>query len=392
MSNAPARKPNMRSTLLARRLVTARAIIERPVITVEGGTIAAISSREHGSEHVGPVTHDFADSTLTAGLFDIHMHGAVGHDVMEGGAEALRSIGTFLAHRGVTEYLATTVTASLEFTLGALDRIAGHIAREPADGEARIRGIHIEGPFLSHAKRGMHPSEFLLPPTPALLDRFWEAARGSLTLMTIAPEVPGALETIARASELGIRCSIGHSDANATEAREALRAGAVSATHTFNAMRALNQREPGILGVVLDRDDLYADLICDGVHVAPELVRLWFKAKGPERAILITDSLEATGMPDGRYKLGETVVNVEGGRCTTEDGVLAGSILSLDKAVERLQDFTGTDLATAVRLASRNPTRMLGLRDDVSVGGDANFNVYGPAGVRQATVLRGELL
>jgi N-acetylglucosamine-6-phosphate deacetylase len=257
---------------------------------------------------------------------------------MEGETEALRSVGAFLAHRGVTEYLATTVTASLDFTLCALDRIAEHMARQPASGEAAIRGIHIEGPFLSHVKRGMHPSEFLLPPTPALLDKLWQAARGKIKLMTIAPEMPGALETIARANELGIRCSIGHSDANAAEALDALRAGAASATHTFNAMRPLHHREPGILGVVLDRDDTYADLICDGVHVAPELVRLWFKAKGPERAILITDSLEATGMPDGRYKLGQTIVDVKDGRCTTERGVLAGSVLTLDQAVRKLQN------------------------------------------------------
>src|SRR4051794_3899013 len=194
----------MTNTLAARRLVTAAAIIEYPIITLEGPTIASISSRERNE--ISSITHDFPESTITAGLFDIHMHGAVGHDVMEGETDALRSIGSFLAHRGVTEYLATTVTASLEFTLRALDRIASHMAREPGEGEAAIHGIHIEGPFLSHLRRGMHPSEFLLPPTPAVLDQLWEAARGKIKLMTIAPEVHGALETIARAIELGIRC------------------------------------------------------------------------------------------------------------------------------------------------------------------------------------------
>src|SRR4051794_8024599 len=159
----------MTNTLAARRLVTAAAIIEYPIITLEGPTIASISSRERNE--ISSITHNFPESTLTAGLFDIHMHGAVGHDVMEGETEALRSVGTFLARRGVTEYLATTVTASLEFTLCALDRIAEHMARQPATHEAAIRGIHIEGPFLSHVKRGMHPIEFLLPPTPALLDK-----------------------------------------------------------------------------------------------------------------------------------------------------------------------------------------------------------------------------
>lgn len=377
----------MKTTLAAKRLVTPAAIVEYPVITLEGPAIASISSRE--SSEIRSITHNFPESTLTAGLFDIHMHGAVGHDVMEGETEALCSIGTFLARRGVTEYLATTVTAPLDFTLRALDRISAHIATQPADGEAVIRGIHIEGPFLSHVKRGMHPPEFLLTPSPVLLDKLWDAAKGQIKLMTIAPELPGALETMARAGELGIRCSVGHSDANTAEAIAALRAGAASATHTFNAMRPLNHREPGILGVVLDRDDIYADLICDGVHVAPQLIRLWLKAKGPERAILITDSLEATGMPGGRYKLGQTIVDVKDGHCTTEDGVLAGSVLTLDEAVSRLQEFTGADLATAVRLASRNPARMLGLPHDLHAGVEANFNIYGRDARRQATVIRG---
>jgi N-acetylglucosamine-6-phosphate deacetylase len=238
----------------------------------------------------------------------------------------------------------------------------------------------------------MHPPQFLVPPSAEVLNRLWSASRGHIKLMTIAPELPEARETIARATELGIRSSIGHSNATQAEALEGVKAGATTATHTYNAMRALDHREPGILGFVLDRDDLYADLICDGVHVAPEMVRLWFKAKGPDRAILITDSLEATGMPDGWYKLGETAVHVREGRCTTEAGVLAGSVITLDSAVSRMRGITGTDLATAVRLASRNPARMLGLPDDVTVGAAANFNVYDGGGSRVQTILRGRLL
>ena len=263
---------------------------------------------------------------------------------------------------------------------------------QPADDEARPIGIHIEGPFVSHAKRGMHPEQFIVPPSVELLNRFWEAARGQIKLMTIAPELPGAIETIARAKELGIRTSIGHSNANRAEALAGLQAGAVSATHTFNAMRALDHREPGILGVVLDSDELFADLICDGVHVAPEMVRLWFKAKGLGRAILITDSLEATGMPNGVYKLGETRVHVQDGRCVTDAGVLAGSIITLDEAVTRMQRFTGVDLVTAIRLASRNPAEMLGLGSELCVGAEASFNAYDANGKRTHTVVRGRIL
>jgi N-acetylglucosamine-6-phosphate deacetylase len=197
--------------------------------------------------------------------------------------------------------------------------------QQPQQGCAKVSGIHIEGPFVSHAKKGMHPAEYIVPPSVELLNRFWETSEGTIRLMTIAPELPCALETIARAGELGIRASIGHSNATKAQAMAGVDSGATSATHTFNAMRPLDHREPGILGVVLDREDIFADLICDGLHVSPEAVRLWFKAKGPRMGILITDSLEAAGMPDGVYKIGETRIHVRGQTCTTDAGVLAGA-------------------------------------------------------------------
>jgi N-acetylglucosamine-6-phosphate deacetylase len=380
----------MPTTILANRLITANQIIQRPLLTLEDATIAAISSLEDSDATT--VTHHWPEATITAGLFDVHTHGAVGHDVMEGSADAFRNIGKFLALHGVTEYLATTVTASMDFTKGALAAMARHMERGPEAEEARIAGIHIEGPFLSHAKRGMHPPNHLQRPSPDILEQLWQASEGRIVLMTIAPELPGAIETIARAHELGIRCSIGHSDADTPQTVQALKTGVASATHTFNAMRTLNQRDPGILGLVLDRDEIYSDLICDGVHVAPELVRLWLKAKGPERAILITDALEATGMPNGVYKLGETRVHVQDGRCTTDEGVLAGSVLTLDQAVTNVRSFTNCDLTTAVRLASSNPLQMLRWQDRLRIGGVANFNVFDPQGERVATVLRGKLL
>jgi N-acetylglucosamine-6-phosphate deacetylase len=380
----------MITTVAADYLVTAESIIEKPLVAFAEGSIVSISSRD--ADKSTQATYDFNDATLTPGLFDIHMHGAVGCDVMDGTTDSLTVIGDFLARHGVTDYLATTVTASNDFTLRAVDAIAAKIESGPGDHQATIRGIHMEGPFLSHAKRGMHPAEHLISPTPRLLNAFWEASRGKILLMTIAPEVPGAIETMARAAELGIRCSMGHSNASTAEALAGLHVGAVSATHTFNAMRRLDHRDPGILGVVLDRDDLYSDLICDGVHVAPEIVRLWLKAKGPDRAILITDALQAAGMPNGVYRLGETRVHVQDGRCVTDNGVLAGSVLTLDEAVRRMRAFTGADLATAIRLAWRNPHRMLGLQEEFGVGSDATINVFSDDCNLRATILRGKVL
>ena len=202
---------------------------------------------------------------------------------------------------------------------------------------ARVRlGFIWKGLFLSHAKRGVHPAAELQPPSVELFQRFQQAARGQIRLITIAPETPGALELIAYVTQCGTRVSLGHSDATSEETRAAIAAGAVSATHTFNAMRRLDHREPGIAGVVLDAEPLYAELICDGIHVAPEFVRLWLRAKGDERAILVSDGISATGMPDANYLLGELEVTVKDGRCLlTSDlanGVqtLAGSVLTMD--------------------------------------------------------------
>jgi N-acetylglucosamine-6-phosphate deacetylase len=380
----------MKRTIAAKNLATAAGLLKDPLITVDGGQIVGVSSRS--SEAVDQVDHDFADCTLTPGFLDIHFHGAVGHDVMESDMEALETIARYLARAGVTQFLPTTVTAPLEATLHALERMAQFIEAESSAEAAQATGIHIEGPFLSHGKRGMHPAEYLLPPSPELLNRFWEASRGHLKLMTIAPEMPGALETIAHAVSVGIRCSIGHSAATRAQSLAGIEAGAVSATHTFNAMRSYDHREPGILGVVLDRTDLYADIICDGLHVSPEAVRLWFKAKGPERAILITDCLPAAGMPDGRYKVGQTVVHVAGATCTTEEGVLAGSVMSLDRAVDNLQAMTGAGLPVASRLASINPAAMLGLQETFAPGSAADFNIYDGHGKRLGTILRGLIL
>jgi len=363
-------------------------------MVVEDGVISALGSQA-GMElcDYGEVV-DFGDAALAPAYFDQHIHGGGGFDAMEATDEALSGVGRFLARHGVAGYLATTVTASVEATLASLSGLASLIARGPRPGGAIPVGIHLEGPFLSHEKRGVHPPELLLTPTVGLFDRFWQAAEGRIRLMTIAPELPNAEEVIAHATELGVRVSLGHSNATAALARSGIAAGAVSATHTFNAMRSFSQREPGILGVVLDDDRLYAEIISDGFHVDPSVVRLFWKAKGAERAILVTDGISATGMPDGRYKLGELDVEVKDGKCVY-DGVIAGSTLTMDRAVSNFREFTGAGLGEVVGLAARNPARMLGLDGrfgSLAVGRRADFVVLREDGVLCQTVLGGELL
>lgn len=390
----------MATILTANKLLTPLTEIDQPRVTIEDGFITSIESRgaleapQH-SEHI-----DFPGATLAPAFFDVHTHGALGFDVMDGTDQAFDAVGNFLATHGVGAYLPTTVTAPVDQILRALEGIARQIERRSQPGidaerfhGAQPLGIHVEGPFLSHSKRGVHPAEFLQSPSVELLQRFWQASGGHIVLMTIAPELPQAIELIQEARRMGIRVSLGHSNASTADAMAGIQAGASSATHTYNAMRALDHREPGLLGVVLDQKNLFAELICDGIHVDPLLVRLFYQAKGPDRGILITDAIAATGMPDGVYRLGGMEVTVSKGRCTFE-GRLAGSVLTLDRAIRNFVQYTDAPYSTAVRYASTNPAMMLGVDEvhgELASGRPANIAVLSPEGNVQCTVLKGKV-
>ena len=378
-------------TLTAARLWNGQDLLDQPRIECEDGLVRSISTGgSAGSDH-------FPAATLAPAFFDVHIHGAAGHDVMEATPEALSKIGRFLASRGTGSFLATTVTAPLDMTLRALDglaRLIDHPDSIPANGPTtKPIGIHLEGPFLSHAKCGVQPKEHLLEPSIAAFDKLYEAAGGHARLMTLAPELPGAIELAAHATSRGVRVSLGHSDAKAAETRAAIAAGAVSATHTFNAMRALDHREPGILGTVLATDSLFSELICDGIHTTPEIVKLWWRAKGPERAILVTDAMSAAGMPDGEYQLGGFAVQVADGKAMAR-GVLAGSVLTLDRALANFIRFTGAPLEQALRLLTVNPAAMTGFPDrtgSIAVGQPANLVALDAQGRLLGALIKGQI-
>jgi N-acetylglucosamine-6-phosphate deacetylase len=384
----------MRTVITAERLWNGTSLLDRPMVVIEEGRIASIATRESGELPAGTQTRvlDYPGATLAPAFLDVHIHGAAGHDVMEATPQALSAIGRFLASRGTGSFLATTVTAPLDATLRALSGLANLLERPPVEGQARAIGIHLEGPFLSHTKRGVQPAEHLLAPDLTIFDRLFDAAEGHVRLMTLAPELPGAAELAAHATARGVRVSLGHSNSTAAETRAAIAAGAVSATHTFNAMRPLDHREPGILGTVLTTDSLFAELICDGIHVAPEMVKLWWRAKGPERAILVTDAMSATGMTDGEYQLGGLAVQVANGKATA-GGVLAGSVLTLDRALENFMDFTGAPLEVALRLVTVNPAAMTGLGEQagaLAVGQPVNLVAVDTAGKLAGSIVNGQ--
>ena len=370
----------------AGRLLTPTDAVEHPLVLVEQGRVLEISARSGRQAPAGISVSDFGDGVMAPGYIDLHIHGSAGYDVMDDNAEALPAIEQLLARHGVTSYFPTTVSAPMDATLRALERLADAIEnREQNDKDVKGRslplGIHLEGPFISHARRGVHPPENLLAPKLSTFEQFWQAARGRIRMMTIAPELEGAPEVIAEAARRGVCVSLGHSDADFEAAGRGIAAGARHATHTFNAMRPLDHRRPGILGAVLTDRRVSADIIADGVHLDPAIVKLFAEAKGPERTVLITDAISATGMPDGRYRLGSFEVDVRDGKCMA-DGKLAGSVLTMDLAVRNLARFAEWDLPQAVAAASRNPARAARIANKgvLTAGADADFVVLSAAG------------
>jgi N-acetylglucosamine-6-phosphate deacetylase len=387
--------------LSANRLYTPQEEIKDPLLFIEDGLISAVSSRAERDIPKNAMVIDLAsdglaEAILAPGFVDIHMHGGAGVDLMRAAPDQLPGLNKFLTTHGVTGYFPTTVAAPLDQTCAALGRLADAI--EAAQGshaegdamQARPLGIHLEGPFLSHKRRGVHPPEYLVEPTLEIFERLWQAAHGHVRMMTIAPELPGALEVIAEAARRKVCVSIGHSDATLEAARAGVRAGARHATHTFNAMRPLDHRDPGILGEVHTDRELSADIIADGIHVAPEVIQIFLRSVGFERSVLITDAMAAAGMPDGTYQLGPIQVEVKDGKCTS-NGSLAGSVLTMDRAVRNIKRFSHWTLREAVRAATLNSTRAVGLAQhgELAPGAEANIIVLSPDGEIRRTIVRG---
>lgn len=386
----------MKTALLAREVLTPLDRIHHGVVIFEDGLITEVGNRDCVEVPQGARVVDLKDAILTPGFIDIHIHGAAGHDVMEGEDDALEAVECLIAKHGVTSYCPTTVTAGVDETLGAIGRLGRFIERmakhgHANNGRARPLGLHFEGPFLSETRRGVHPPQYLQAPSVELFHSMWTAAIGRVCVLTIAPELPGALELIHEAKRRGVVASLGHSNADLCQALRGISAGARHATHTFNAMRPLDHRDPGLLGAVLTHEILTADIIADGIHVDPAVLNLFLRTKGVEAAVLITDGISATGMPEGTYRLGSFDVEVRNGKCTV-DGKLAGSVLTLDRAVRNVVDFASWTLQHAVRLATYNPARVLGLEKTkgvITCGADADFAVLNPKGEVLNTIIGG---
>lgn len=364
----------------AGRAFTPHEEISDAVIVVEEGTVARIGRRDEIQVPAGAREILARDMTVVPGFVDIHIHGAGGHDVMSSTEEALSTVAKTVARHGTTSLVATTVTAPPDETRRCLEEIARYIASPantgtPAMPAAEIIGIHLEGPFISAACRGVHPPGAIAKPSITLLDRYLEAANGTVRILTLAPEIPGALELVERAYARGIVVALGHTNATYEQAHTAIFRGARHAVHVFNAMRPFSHRETGVLGAVLTDDSVTAEIIADGVHVDDPAIRLLLAAKGPELVIIVSDGTAATGMRDGSYRLGTFDVTVSGGVCRNREGKLAGSTLTLDRALQHMVRL-GVPLIEAVRMATLNPARRVGVAEKKGVlapGADADL-------------------
>jgi N-acetylglucosamine-6-phosphate deacetylase len=367
------------STLLihASRALTPTTEINDVGILIREDVIEAIGPRSGMTLPAGAQEIRATGRTAMPGFLDVHIHGAGGHDIMEGSSAAMRAITRKVSEYGTTSLVATTVTASTDETLRAVEGIAGYIARQHETDEPRaeILGIHLEGPFISKERRGVHPAQWIQMPSAEMLNRMLKAAAGNARMLTIAPEVLGAAPCIDAAREAGLVVSMGHTDATYEQARAAIARGARSATHLFNAMRPFSHRDPGVVGAVLTSPDINAELIADGVHVEEGAMKLLLLAKGVGRVILVSDGLSATGMPEGKYTLGGFEVTVSGGVCRNADGILAGSTLTLDRALRNVVAL-GVSLPDAARMLTLNPASLLGIefkKGSLRVGADADI-------------------
>jgi N-acetylglucosamine-6-phosphate deacetylase len=364
--------------LRSSRIVTPAGTVAGEVV-VEDGRISSVSP--------GPAAGEASD-WLVPGYIDTHVHGGGDAQFNTSDPDEVLKAARFHARHGTTGLLATTVAApvsSLEACLGAIASCVGR---------SGVLGAHLEGPFLSAEQPGaMDPSAFVSP-DPAVLSRLLSAGRGTVRVMTLAPELPGAIDLILGLVDSGVVPSIGHTDADYSEASAAVRAGARAATHVFNAMRPLHHREPGVVGAVLDLPEVSCELICDGVHVDPTALRLAWRAKGGGGIRLVTDAIEAAGMPDGAYRLGRSEVVVSAGRATVLGGdSIAGSTLTMDVAVHNAVRFLRITVEEAIVMASGNPARLLGIADRkgaIRAGMDADLVVLDEELRVRRTMIAGE--
>jgi N-acetylglucosamine-6-phosphate deacetylase len=333
------------------------------------------------------------DYQVIPGAIDIHIHGASNSDAMDATHDALSTMAKTLPKEGTTSFLATTMTQSTQAIESALLNAGKYIENQTQEN-AEIVGIHLEGPFISPARKGAQPEDYIVDPDVTLFKRWQEMAENQIKLVTLAPEQPNGLDLAAHLRETGVVASIGHSDATYVQIDEAIQAGTTHVTHLYNGMRGLHHREPGVLGAAYLRDELYVELIADGIHCRPEMIKLAYNQITSERMILITDSLRAKWLEKGTYDLGGQPVNVDETKATLSDGTLAGSILKMNDAIKNTMEYTDCSMTDIIKMTAENPAKQLRIFDrkgSIQVGKDADLVILNDRLDVEMTFCRGNL-
>ena len=300
--------------------------------------------------------------TVVPGFVDVHIHGCAGADTCDATREALEAMAAFLLAHGVTSFCPTTMTTSRE-TIQAALLAAKDMMDHPMEGGARVVGVNMEGPFIAKERKGAQKEEDILPPDFPLFQQFYEESGGIVRLVDVAPEQPGGLDFVEKASQL-CTVSIAHTTADYDQAKAAFDKGVTHATHLFNAMSGLHHRKPGVVGAVFDDSRVRGELICDGFHIHPAVLRAAFRLLG-DRALIVSDSMRANGMPEGEaFDLGGQMVTVHQGKALLPDGTIAGSVTNLHQEIKNLVSF-GVPFEQAVKAATLVPARAIGLDGEI---------------------------
>ena len=330
--------------------------------------------------------------TLLPGFIDVHTHGALGHEVMDADLEGLDAMARFLARHGVTSFLPTTWTGPPDRTLAALETVAEAMRRPRPAGAARVLGAHMEGPYLNPERAGAQDPAYMRPPEPGEPSRYLDV--GVVRLMTLAPELPTNAPVLDELRRRGITAGAGHTDATHEQMLGAVERGVRHATHTYNAMRPLRHRDPGTVGACLTIDALRCELIADGHHVHPAAMDVLVRARGVAGVVLVSDAVRPAGLPEGEYRLDDRKIEVRDGAVRLPDGTLAGSVLTLDRALRTLAGATGREPATLWPATSANAAHSAGVADRkgrLEAGMDADLVLLDVDGTVQMTIVEGEI-
>ncbi|RFU61992.1 N-acetylglucosamine-6-phosphate deacetylase [Peribacillus glennii] len=370
-------------------------ILENGFLLMENGRIKDFGPMEDIPEESGYGEIFLpTQSKVLPGFIDVHIHGVAGADTMDASRKALDTISSALPKEGTTSFLATTITQDSKAIEQALLNARHYINELQAPGQAEILGIHLEGPFINPKKAGAQPVEHIVSPNLELFRKWEEISGNSIKLVTLAPEKPGGMEIIRYLKKKGIVASIGHSAASYGQAAKAIKEGTLHITHLFNGMTALHHREPGVAGAALLMEEVKAEIIADGIHVSPEMVKLAYKQKGVHGLILITDSMRAKCLTESTYKFGGQNVHVKDGKAILPDGTLAGSTLMMDQAVRNMLAYTDCSLEDAIQMASENPAKQLNIFDrkgSITKGKDADLVVLDKNNQVYLTLCRGRI-